>query len=305
MKEVKWQVVCGVVCILWICLQIYLVVKYWDMPNHDDAYFYVKYASDCMTASTWYPALHNQYDLFVFGPGYVNLLIVVHSLFGSFSFVRLLNLILNIALVGEIWLLAKQLFGKTTAYWAALLYMLVYSNWYMPIALLTDLPFTFLGVTALLLAAKRKMYAVVLAGVLLALANWFRPLAFVFLFVVLVCFVVQKRGWKQYAALLLPLVLTVFLIGQASKVRTGNFVYQAVSGGFNLAMSCFDEANGLVNFSGFDDPDNYVCLPPGDYTYMERDRLLKEASFRWIRENPLQYVAQIPVKLFALYCEDT
>ena len=40
-------------------------------------------------------------------------------------------------------------------------------------------------------------------------------------------------------------------------------------------------------------------------TYMERDRLLKEASFRWIRENPLQYVAQIPVKLFALYCEDT
>ena len=183
MKEVKWQVVCGVVCILWICLQIYLVVKYWDMPNHDDAYFYVKYASDCMTASTWYPAPHNQYDLFVFGPGYVNLLIVVHSLFGSFSFVRLLNLILNIALVGEIWLLAKQLFGKTTAYWAALLYMLVYSNWYMPIALLTDLPFTFLGVTALLLAAKRKMYAVVLAGVLLALANWFRPLAFVFLFV--------------------------------------------------------------------------------------------------------------------------
>ena len=305
MKEVKWQVVCGVVCILWICLQVYLVVKYWDMPNHDDAYAYVQHASDCMAASTWYPAPHNQYDLFVFGPGYVNLLIVVHSLFGSFSFVRLLNLILNIALVGEIWLLAKQLFGKTTAYWAALLYMLVYSNWYMPIALLTDLPFTFLGVTALLLAAKRKMYAVVLAGVLLALANWFRPLAFVFLFVVLVCFVVQKRGWKQYAALLLPLVLTVFLIGQASKVRTGNFVYQAVSGGFNLAMSCFDDANGLVNFSGFDDPDNYVCLPPGDYTYMERDRLLKEASFRWIRENPLQYVAQIPVKLFALYCEDT
>ena len=123
MKEVKWQVVCGVVCILWICLQIYLVVKYWDMPNHDDAYAYVQHASDCMAASTWYPALHNQYDLFVFGPGYVNLLIVVHSLFGSFSFVRLLNLILNIALVGEIWLLAKQLFGKTTAYWAALLYM--------------------------------------------------------------------------------------------------------------------------------------------------------------------------------------
>lgn len=29
------------------------------------------------------------------------------------------------------------------------------------------------------------------------------------------------------------------------------FVYQAVSGGYNLAMSSFDEANGLVNFNGF------------------------------------------------------
>ena len=83
----------------------------------------------------------------------------------------------------------------------------------------------------------------------------------------------QKRRWQSYAALALPLVLTVFLIGRSAKERTGHFVYQAVSGGYNLAMSSFDEANGLVNFNGFGDPDNYICLPPGDYTYMERDKI--------------------------------
>ncbi len=70
-------------------------------------------------------------------------------------------------------------------------------------------------------------------------------------------------------------------------------------------MSSFDEANGLVNFNGFDDPDNYICLPPGDYTYMERDSLLKRASVRWISEHPFKYVSQLPFKLAALYCEDT
>lgn len=70
-------------------------------------------------------------------------------------------------------------------------------------------------------------------------------------------------------------------------------------------MSSFDEANGLVNFNGFGDPDNYICLPPGDYTYMERDSLLKRASVRWISEHPFKYVSQLPFKLAALYCEDT
>ena len=143
------------------------------------------------------------------------------------------------------------------------------------------------------------------AGVLIAVANWFRPLAIVFLFVILLLFIVQKRRWQSYAALALPLVLTVFLIGRSAKERTGHFVYQAVSGGYNLAMSSFDEANGLVNFNGFDDPDNYICLPPGDYTYMERDSLLKRASVRWISEHPFKYVSQLPFKLAALYCEDT
>lgn len=290
---------------LWVVLQVCLVVKYWNMPNHDDALAYVKLASECIARGTWYPDVHNQYEDFIFGPGYVNLLIGIYHLFGSFSYVRLLNLLMNIAMVFEIRKLAGQIFSIKTGYYAAILYMLIFSNLYAPIAVLTDLPFTFLLLTALLLCNIRRLLPVAVAGVLIALANWFRPLAIVFLFVILLLFIVQKRRWQPYAALALPLVLTVFLIGQSVKMRTGYFVYQAVSGGYNLAMSSFDEANGLVNFNGFGDPDNYICLPPGDYTYMERDSLLKRASIRWISEHPFKYISQLPFKLVALYCEDT
>lgn len=304
MRE-KIPVVFRAVFTLWVIVQICLVAKYWDMPNHDDALAYVKLASECIERGTWYPDVHNQYEKFVFGPGYVNLLIGIHHLFGSFSFVRLLNLLMNIAMVFEVRKLAGRMFSDKTGYYAAILHMLVFSNLYAPIAVLTDLPFTFLLLTALLLCNARRLFPVAVAGVLIALANWFRPLAIVFLFVILLLFIVQKRRWQFYAALALPLVLTVFLIGQSAKMRTGHFVYQAVSGGYNLAMSSFDEANGLVNFDGFSDPDNYIYLPPGDYTYMERDSLLKRASVRWISEHPFKYISQLPFKLAALYCEDT
>ncbi len=290
---------------IWVVLQVCLVVKYWNMPNHDDALAYVKLASECIARGTWYPDVHNQYEDFIFGPGYVNLLIGIYHLFGSFSYVRLLNLLMNIAMVFEIRKLAEEIFSIKTGYYAAILYMLIFSNLYAPIAVLTDLPFTFLLLTALLLCNIRRLLPVAVAGVLIALANWFRPLAIVFLFVILLLFIVQKRRWQSYVALALPLVLTVSLIGQSVKMRTGYFVYQAVSGGYNLAMSSFDEANGLVNFNGFGDPDNYICLPPGNYTYMERDSLLKRASIRWISEHPFKYVSQLPFKLVALYCEDT
>lgn len=290
---------------LWVVLPVCLVVKYWNMPNHDDALAYVKLASECIARGTWYPDVHNQYEDFIFGPGYVNLLIGIYHLFGSFSYVRLLNLLMNIAMVFEIRKLAEEIFSIKTGYYAAILYMLIFSNLYAPIAVLTDLPFTFLLLTALLLCNIRRLLPVAVAGVLIALANWFRPLAIVFLFVILLLFIVQKRRWQSYVALALPLVLTVFLIGQSVKMRTGYFVYQAVSGGYNLAMSSFDEANGLVNFNGFGDPDNYICLPPGNYTYMERDSLLKRASIRWISEHPFKYISQLPFKLVALYCEDT
>lgn len=305
MKGKKGTIILWSVFIIWVALQTILVIKYWDMPNHDDALHYVNYAEDCIKLDTWYPAAHNEYDTFVFGPGYVNWLILVRKVFGSYSFARALNLLMNVAMLFEVAFLARKWFDERVSRWASLLYMLTFSNLYLPIALLTDLPFTFLLLTSLVLATSRQLLPLAAAGTLIALANWFRPLAAIFLLVILIHFIIQRRQWHQYVALGLPLVLTVFIIGQAAKERTGHFVYQAVSGGYNLAMSSFDGANGLVNFNGFNNPENEIYLPKQPYSYMERDSLLKTASIQWILNHPAKYLSLLPVKIAALYCEDT
>ena len=110
----KIPVVFRIMFVIWVILQVCLVIKYWDMPNHDDAQAYVKLASECIARGTWYPDVHNQYEDFIFGPGYVNLLIGIYHLCGSFSFVRLLNLLMNIAMVFEIRKLAGRMFSNKT-----------------------------------------------------------------------------------------------------------------------------------------------------------------------------------------------
>lgn len=305
-KQIKWSVLFRVVFIIWLSVQAVLLFLYWDLPCHDDALYYEELALGCIDAGTWYPALHNLHDVYAFAPGYVNLLIGVHLLFGTFSAICFLNLVMNVLLVFEVFLLGKRLFGENVGFISAIAYMLMYSNLYVPIAHQSDLPFTFLLVSSLLLCMNKRMYWLLIAGVLIGLANWIRPLAVVFLITILVYFVVQKRAWFHYAALLMPLALTIFLIGMSAKQKTGYFVYQSTTGGVNLAMSSFDEANGLVNFDGLKDSTNSICLKgAANYTFMERDKALKKAAIEWILENPLRYIAQVPLKVVALYCEDT
>lgn len=304
----KWKLstVCWSLFPLWVGIQIYLLISNWNLPMHDDALLYQTLALGCIEDGTWYPSVRHLFDEYVFGPGYVNLLIGIHRLTGTFACVSVLNLFLNIVLLFEIFVLGKKMFGEKVAYVSVLFYMFMYSNVYMPIAPLTDLPFTFLLLSALLLGMDKRLLPIMVAGVLLALANWFRPLALVYLITLLIYYVVHKRGWLNYAALLIPLVLCVCLIGWNAKERMGYFVYQSTTGGVNLAMSASDKATGTINYAGLWDPSSSVYLDPSQsYLFTDRDRLLKEGSIAWISEHPIQYISLFPIKLGYLFCEDT
>lgn len=306
MKRITIENIFWSVFTVWLGIQFYLVAEHLHLANHDDALSYELLARRCLDRGCWYPSVHNLYDNYVFAPGYINLLIGVHHLFGTFSAIKFINLLLNIVLLWEVYLLAKRLFDRKVAFTASVLYMLTYSNSYLPIAQLTDLPFTVLSATALLLSQNKRLWSVAAAGVLIALANWMRPLAVVFLLAILVYFVLNKRRWSSYAVLFGGLLLTLVLIGHTTRLRSGYFIFQSTTGGVNLAMSAFDGANGLVNFEGLKDSSSYTYLAPGkSYTYIERDAYLKTGAKRWIMENPLKYVSQLPVKVGALYCEDT
>lgn len=290
----------------WVFLQVVLLIRYWDFPLHDDAEAYASLVRGCIQADTWYPNVSHLYSDYIFAPGYLNLWIAIGKLTGDLSAIKLLNLFLNVTLSLEVYYLARKLFDAQAAKWSLLLYCALYSNGFLVIAPLSDLPFVWCMVSAICAVVYRKGYALAAAGILLAAGNWIRPLAVVFL----VPLVVYMRGshYKLREFLLTGsfLCLTVFVIGKATERRLGFFSFQSTTSGFNLAMSSFEGATGLVNFN-FSSAEHFrpFSHERDRLTFQEKDRMLLDRSIGWIQEHPWEYLRQIPLKLILLYSIDT
>lgn len=295
-----------ILLLLFLFTQCVIICMNWDFPLHDDAYYYVHYAQECINNNTWYPAVHNMYDGYIFAPGYVNLLIFLHQLSDNFNVIKIVNLFLNIVLLYEVYYIASRIFNKQIGLFSLLLYMITYSNIVLPITPLSDLPFLFCMVSAVYLVLKNKWYYMIGVGVLIALGNWIRPLAVIYLVTIVAFMLLYKYKWRQYVLLALSLFVTVFIIGKTAENRIGNFVFQSTTSGVNLAMSACDKATGLMNKAFEKDPYYAEFFQYRDnYTYQEKDKKLKELSISWILNHPWKYVRQIPIKIAGLYSMDT
>lgn len=291
----------------WILLQVILLCLYWDFPLHDDAEAYTSIALECIRTNTWYPTgtLHLNAE-YLFAPGYINLLIAVGRLAGDLAVIKIVNLFLNVTLALEVYYLARKLFNTQTAYLSLILYCMLYSNWFLAIAPLSDLPFVWCMATSVCAVVYRKWYSLAIAGLLLAAGNWIRPLAIVFLVPLAVYMYTYRYKVREYALTGAFLLLTVFAVGKSTEQRLGAFSFQSTTSGINLAMSSFKEANGLVNF-GFMRAEHFrpYISQRDSLTYREKDRMLKELSLQWILDHPYEYLRQIPLKLVVLYSMDT
>ena len=172
------------VCV-WVIVQMILIWYFWDVKQRSDQGAYLEMAAKCYDQEVWYPNVGEVYSDMMWAPGLINLLILELKLFGSFKVNFFLNLLMNIGILWNIWYLVKRLFNQQTAYVAVIMFCLTYSNILSVLPAGTEIPFLFLSLTAFSLALRRNVSLLMIAGVLLALANWIRPLAIIFVVVIL------------------------------------------------------------------------------------------------------------------------
>lgn len=293
------------VCI-WLIAQIALIFYFWEVKQGSDQGAYLKIATKCFNKGVWYPSVDDVYSDMIWAPGLINLLILEMKLFGSFKLNYLLNLLMNIGILWNIWYLAKKLFNQQTAYIAVSLFCLTYSNIMSVLPSGTEIPFLFLALTSFSLVYQRKVPMLMMAGILLALANWVRPLAIIFLSVMLLFLFLKKSPFKYYVALIVPLLAIVLLIGWSSKQRMGYFAYQSTSSGVNLIMTSNDKAYGGVAMSLLrDKSQNMYIKNRKQYTYLQKDSIWKARSLEWIKEHPVRCASLYFLKLGGLFIEDS
>lgn len=291
-------------------LQLALIFATSGFSPSDDQQTYLDYALASATRGEWFPAERNLIDDIFFAPGYINFLLFYHRIFGTFSGFGFVNFMMSAAILAAICSIAKKFFGSCAACGAAIIYAATYSNWFAPIGYFSEIPFVFFVTLALAsaLLPRTKWANYILAGVLIAVGNWIRPLALAY-FLGIILFAISKKEYAKtrIAALLASTLLTIAAIGFWTKSNCGIFAFQSATSGLNLAGSANKYANGAVGF-GFKRDDFYVSRTPENWDIMDfaqKDAHLRKTAKEWIFQNPAKYISQIPLKSALLLGLDT
>ena len=285
---------------LWVAAQIALIVYYWGAPQFTDMGGYISMALRCFNGQEWYPAAEDVYSYFIWAPGYVNFLILQLHIFGTVNFNSVLSLLFNIAMLFEVYYLGKKFFSTRTGLISAIIFCLMHSNLFIVTGAYTETPFMFLCLSALCLVVSGKWKYIIAAAALFALANWIRPLVIIFLFAAVLYFIFTKAKLHNYAALAVPYILILLLIGAATERKIGHFVFQSTTSGFNLLMAANDEATGTVKTQA-----KALFIENNEsLTFAEKDSIWKGRAHKWIKENPVKFTGLYLLKIPGLYGHD-
>ena len=284
-----------------------LLVFLFSGEQISDAATYMALAKQCAENGLWYPSVEHLSEPFVFGNGLVNVIALVLQVTTEIRVLFFVNILLvQVILWSCLYIIYKAFHRKTICFWFTILFCLLNTFWSEVVQIRTEVPFCALAFAGMALLYSEKKWAYPVAGILLALANWVRPIGLAFL-IGAVCLVFIKSGkFRHILSVAGSYAVILLLIGCISFVSCGHFVYQSVTLGYNLIMSAHDDADG--SYMQVADEGKVGYIDPElrkDMTFIDCDKYYVDLSLKWIKENPGGYLKQIPAKLFYLYSTET
>ncbi len=186
--------------------------------------------------------------------------------------------------------IANILFKERTAFITLLLYVAYPANYGESTSVLSELPFMFFILLSIFAALKQQN---VIGGMLMAFANWIRPMGIVFLLSTIIFQFIAKRK-KASLNTLCGYLLVISCISSLSYIRTGYCIYQAKTGWMALLQYSVD--NSPEN-------DGYYTKAVG-YNAIQKDSVWQKRTIEWIFKNPKEYIRQMPKKLVKTYISD-
>lgn len=276
----------------------------------NDGMGYLEYASKCLAEGAPYPTAAIYHEVpFIWNIGIINFVELSLWLSGSIWPVLIVLCVMKAATALFTALTTKQLLGSRASIFCLLLFMLYPNNWGQSTMLSSEIPSTCLATAAIWIAvSKPTPRYFFLSGLLLALGNWFRPTAAIFLFSIIVFLLLFRRrtSLPRIASLLGGYALFIAVVGTSCYLRTGHFVYQARSYWFSMVDECYDGAPVAPHW-------NQPVWPEGYPRYIENheqmdcfdyERIWKARSLDWLKDHKLQYLQKLPGRIYYMYQSD-
>lgn len=302
----KIKIVSIVVLCIFIFSQLFII--FWFTGEQvSDAKRYTSLALSIAEDGAWYPNTTHLHDRYFFGNGYVNFLSLIFRITTNVKFVFIINILLTQLLLGScLFILKKLSYSPIVRYYFIIMFCLLNTFISEIVVLRTETIFTALCFFALAFLHTNKKHMYILCGIILAIANWIRPLGIAFLLGGIVIHICYKRNFKTILMTISSYVLTITLIGTFSYINCGHFVYQSTTFGVNLLMSANDNADGsYMNITQKGEAGYIAPEKAKDMIFRDYDKYYTDLSLKWIIKNPVRYLSQMPAKLFYLYATET
>ena len=290
-------------------LWLVLVLAVWGPTPTNDGAGYLRLAQLCIDHQMVYPnelTFHDDQLPFIWNPGIINLTALTQWLTHSLTPLLLLLCLLKALTALFMALTAERLFGHRVAIAALLLYAAYPNNWGQSTMISSEIPATCLALTAVWTAVDRR--SLVAAGALLALANWFRPTATIFLLAILLYLLFFERDSRSRTipCFLGGYALAVAMIGTSCYLRTGHFVYQSRSYWFSMVDECYDGAEVAPHWGQPIWPEGYPRYVEGheQMDCFALDSIWRQRSLDWLKDHPTEYLAKMPGRLYYMYQSD-
>lgn len=317
--------------LFWFVIQIlYIKTNKYDILVSDPG-LYVYYAQECVKHGTMYPDYTNYHDQYIFNPGWVNFIILWIKLFGSVRYLPYFNSILNLGIIYYIFQICKKLFSNGhIAYTAVYCFMLLPSFFTISSHLYSESLFTILSLATLYytITSETKIDKVLpyIAGSLAALSMWTRPIAIAWIIACLFYYLWIHRKWFSAIKYIGSYAIICTIIAICTHINYPDYLYKANTGGVNIIMGANDLATGgycgetrynkgeLGYIYGLFTNDTLPVwryytqerkepMPATSsiYTSNELDRIWKERSLNWIKNNMPHFIGLSFIKIQILF----
>ena len=278
-----------------VCLFVYGYTPY------NDSNGYILLAKECVAAKTFYPI--NLTDIpFLWNVGAINAVVASLYLFKSVFPLLVLYSIMQGLMAGLVYVIAKELFSKKVAIVALFLFVIYPANYACGTSVHSEVPFIFFSLLSIYLSLKNKYF---FTGVCFAVANYFRPMAIIFVLSLLLFMIVKKLDFRKYIYLLVGFYIVTCSIGVTNYVVKGKYFTKGAMGWMGLMQYSWDhDSDKEPDYCLFANNDPNKIEDDLGYDCLQRDSVWRSHFLKWLPNNKKQYVIQIPKKLNRIYISD-
>lgn len=287
MQDRHRQLILGLI-VLFTILQLVVLFVFGYTP-YPDSNGYLYLAQESLQYGEPYPVSSqlNEYP-FLWNIGAINITAASLALFHSVTPLLVLYALMKGITAWLFYALTDKICGSKTAFIALLIYLIYPANYGESTSLLSELPFMFFVLLGMYLSIVRNHSF--LGGIMLATANWFRPMSVIFLLAIIIFFLIK---WRKSIKLLLGYGVIIALIGFCTMHRTSLFLYQAKTGWMALADYSTNHA-----------PESMQVREHQEWNVVQKDSAWQSIFFDWLKDHPKEYIQQIPTKLINTYVSD-